>query len=181
MNNIKRYKYSLLYFVAVIGVSALFNYAPMLVDLGGGASFSLWALVVGFWFVLRDFSQRELKHLVLIPMGAGLGFAVFINPVLAVATAISSGASELIDWALYSIIKQPFHRRILISSLVSCPIDSFLFFAAFDFFHVIPGVSVFNWISIVAASLSKLLAAIVIFWVYRKKPEILPIETIRVS
>jgi queuosine precursor transporter len=181
MPYLKRYKYSLLYFVAVIGVSVLFNYAPMFVDLGDGASFSLWALVVGFWFVLRDFSQRELRHFVLIPMGLGLSFAVLINPALALATAISSGISELADWALYSLVKQPFHRRILISSLVSCPLDSFMFFAAFDFFHVIPGVSVFNWTSIIAASLSKLVAALIIFWMYRKKQGVLPVETIKVA
>lgn len=169
MTSIHRFKYSLLYFGAVILVSALFNYVPLFVNLGGGASFSLWALVVGFWFVLRDFSQRELKHFVLVPMGLGVVVAALMNPALAIATAISSTASELTDWLLYSFLKKPFHKRILISSLISCPVDSIIFFAAFDFFEVIPGVSVFNWASIVAASLSKLVAALVIFWIYKRK------------
>lgn len=169
MTYIHKFKYSLLYFGAVVLVSALFNYVPLFVDIGAGASFSLWALVVGFWFVLRDFSQRELKHLVLLPMGLGVVVAALMNPALAIATAVSSTVSELADWALYSFIKQPFHKRILISSLISCPLDSFVFFAAFDFFHVIPGVSVFNWVSILAASASKLLAAVLIFWIYMRK------------
>ena len=164
VKNLIKYKYSLLYFGAIVAVSALFNYAPLFVDLGNGASFSLWALVVGFWFVLRDFSQRELKHYVLLPMGLGVIIAALMNQALALATVVSSTVSELTDWALYSFSKQPFHRRILISSLISCPIDSIVFFAAFDFFQVIPGVSVFNWLSILAASASKLVAALIIFW-----------------
>lgn len=176
MNYIKTFKYSLLYFGAIVLVSGLFNYLPLFVDLGNGASFSLWALVVGFWFVLRDFSQRELKHFVLIPMGLGVGVAVIMNPALALATAVSSTASELTDWALYSLSKRPFHQRILISSLISCPLDSIVFFAAFDYFGVIPGVSVFNWASILAASLSKLVAACVIYYLYRRKESRLPVE-----
>jgi len=164
LTRLLKYKYSFLYFGAIITVSALFNYAPLFVDIGNGASFSLWALVVGFWFVLRDFSQRELKHYVLLPMGLGVVVAALMNQALALATVASSTVSELTDWALYSFLKQPFHRRILISSLISCPIDSIVFFAAFDFFQVIPGVNVFNWLSVLAASASKLVAAFVIYW-----------------
>ena len=169
MSLVFKYKYSLLYFFAVITVNTAFNYHPFLIDLGGGASFSLWALVVGFWFVLRDFSQRELKHFVLIPMALGVAFGTLINPTLALAIAISSGSSELADWAMYSFIKQSFHRRILISSIIACPLDSFMFFGAVQFLHVIPGVNVFNWTSIFVASASKLLAAIIIYSTYHKK------------
>lgn len=169
MMTLLKFKYSLLYFGAIVVVSAAFNYYPLLVDLGGGASFSAWAFVVGFWFVLRDFSQRELGHLVLLPMGLGVVVAALMNQALAIATVISSSASELIDWLLYTWLKQPFHRRVLISSLISCPIDSIVFFAAFDFFQVIPGVNVFNWVSILAASGSKIIAALIIFWLHHNK------------
>lgn len=147
----------------------LFNYYPVMIDLGGGASFSLWALVVGFWFVLRDFSQRELKHLVLLPMGLGVAISAIFNQALAGATVISSVASEMTDYLLYTFLKLPFEKRILISSLISCPIDSTIFFWTFDYFGVIPGVSVFNWVSILAASFSKLAAAVIIFVLYSCK------------
>jgi queuosine precursor transporter len=180
MSFIFKYKYSLLYCFAVVAVNAAFNYYPIFVRVGSG-SFTLWAFVVGFWFVLRDFSQRELKHLVLLPMTLGVAFGVLINPTLALATAISSGTSELIDWGLYSFIKKPFHQRILISSLISCPVDSIMFFGAMQFLHVIPGVNVFNWASILAASASKLVAALVIFWMYQKKLNAVPVEGVRVA
>ena len=167
---VARVKYSILYFVGVVLVMGLFNRAPLLVDIGNGSSFSLWALAVGFWFVLRDFSQRELRHFVFIPMGLGIIVTSFMSQATAIATTISSSASELTDWAVYTFLRDwSFERRILISSLVSCPIDSFVFFAAFDFFHVIPGVSVFNWLSILAASVSKLAAALLVARLYRAR------------
>lgn len=166
------YKFSIGYLISILVVMLLFSYYPVMIDLGGGASFSLWALVVGFWFVLRDFSQRELNHFVLLPMGLGVLISALFNQALAIATVISSAASEITDYLLYTFLKLPFSKRILISSLISCPIDSFVFFWAFDFFQVIPGVSVFNWTSILAASASKIVAALVISQYYIKRDHI---------
>ncbi len=171
---LKKYKFSVAYVLAIATVSLLFVHYPLLISFGDTASFSPWAILVGFWFVLRDFSQRELGHKVFIPMAIGVFLSYLTSPAYAAASVLASIASELSDWAMYTFTDKPFHKRILISSLASGPMDALVFLWAFDYFEVIPGVQIFNIGTFVASAVAKILAAFVIYYYYvknSKKPK----------
>ena len=69
---------------------------------------------------------------------------------------------ELGDWALFTFTNRPFSQRILISSLVGAPLDSVVFL-------LIIGLAT-PW-SIITMSVSKLLGALLVFWLVRRREQ----------
>jgi len=161
-------KFSLAYLVAILTVCILFNWNPMIHELSPGVTFSPWTALVGIWFVLRDYAQREIgPRKVFIPMGIGVAITILLNWKLALAEAITSTAGELTDWAIYTYTKKPFYQRVFVSSAISGVVDTILFFALFDLLEIVPGVRIFNWFTILLAMASKMLAGLYILYLYR--------------
>ena len=50
------------------------------------------------------------------------------DPAIALASATAFAVSECIDWLVFSITKRPLHDRLWISSALSIPLDTFIFF-----------------------------------------------------
>lgn len=147
-------KYTLVYIASIVAVNFGFVHVPLLPTPFG----DMWppmSLAVGLVFVLRDFAQREIGHWVLVAMliGAALSY-VMATPIIAVASLVAFSISELVDWALYSFTKRPFKDRILISSIISTPIDSAVFLGM---------IGLLSATSVTLMTLSKLLAAAVIY------------------
>lgn len=163
-----RYKYTAFYLLSILLVNGLFKYYPSIINISETIQFTPWTLLVGGWFVLRDYSQREIGHYVFIPMICGVIIAAIISPAIALAALLASGTSEFLDWLIYTISKKPFYKRILLSSLISAPADTLIFFSAFDYFQIIPGVSIFNWPTVMLGILSKLTAAIIVYLAHKK-------------
>jgi uncharacterized PurR-regulated membrane protein YhhQ (DUF165 family) len=85
-------------------------------------------LVVGFVFVLRDYGQRQVGHKILLAtLLAGIITYFMVDPAIAVASITAFALSEMTDWAVYSFTKRPLQQRILLSSLVSVPLDTLAF------------------------------------------------------
>jgi len=85
-------------------------------------------VIVGFVFVLRDYAQREVGHKVLLAtLFAGIITYLMVDPAIAVASITAFVLSEMADWAIYSFTKRPLQSRILISSLLSVPLDTLAF------------------------------------------------------
>ena len=84
------------------------------------------------------------------------------TPQLAVASAAAFAVGELGDWALYTFTNRPFSQRILISSLVSAPLDSIVFLGLI-------GLAT-PW-SVVIMSLSKLVGALLVFCLVRRREQ----------
>jgi queuosine precursor transporter len=85
-------------------------------------------LVVGAVFVVRDYTQREIGHRVLLAMlFAGLVTGWFAGKDLAIASVTAFVISETVDWFIYSFWKKSLQSRILVSSLVAIPLDTFVF------------------------------------------------------
>ena len=85
-------------------------------------------VIVGFVFVLRDYAQREIGHKVLLAtFFAGVVTYFMVDPAIAMASITAFVLSEMADWAIYSFTKRPLQSRILISSLVSVPLDTLAF------------------------------------------------------
>ena len=144
------------YVASVIGINYGFAYLP---------AFQLWgafvpstALLVGIAFVARDFAQRHAGHWVIPAMMVGCAASYFMaTPEVATASALAFMVSEFTDWAVYTFSGQPFHKRVLLSSLLGTPVDGFVFLSMIGFFSV-P--------ALVLTTGMKLVAALAIFAVY---------------
>ena len=85
-------------------------------------------LVVGFVFVLRDYGQRQVGHRILVAtLVAGIITYFMVDPAIALASLTAFALSETTDWAIYSFTRRPLQQRILLSSLVSVPLDTLAF------------------------------------------------------
>jgi queuosine precursor transporter len=85
-------------------------------------------LVVGFVFVLRDYGQRQVGHRILLAtFVAGIFTYFMVDPAIALASITAFTLSETTDWAVYSFTRRPLQQRILLSSLVSVPLDTLAF------------------------------------------------------
>ena len=85
-------------------------------------------LVVGAVFVLRDYAQREIGHRILVAtLLAGVITYFMVDPAIAVASLTAFVISESADWGIYSFWKKSLQSRILVSSLVAVPLDTFVF------------------------------------------------------
>ena len=114
------------YILSIVLVNWLFVVVPPLATPVG--DLNLATLVVGSVFVLRDYAQREVGHKVLMAtLTAGIITWFMTSPELAIASLAAFFISEMADWTVFSFTKRPLQNRILISSLISIPLDSFAF------------------------------------------------------
>ncbi len=124
--------WTITYILSIVLVNWLFVVVPPLATPFG--DLYLATLLVGAVFVLRDYAQREMGHKVLLAtLVAGIITWYMVDPFLALASLTAFAISETADWAIYSFTKRPLQSRILVSSLVSVPLDtiSFLSLAGF--------------------------------------------------
>jgi len=158
-----KYKFTFLYIITMVLVNIGFEYIPLLkmTLLGSEEKYPPMALIVGLVFVLRDYSQIEIGHKVLGAMAIGgvLSY-VMASPFVALASVVAFSTSELIDWAYYTWSKKSLRDRILISSLLSTPIDSAIFLLI---------INHFTFIGTLAMFISKMLGAFAIWYWLGKK------------
>lgn len=118
--------YFVLYVLSILAVNIGFSYIPMVATPIG--MLSPVAFAVGGIFVLRDYVQRSVGHHVLWGVGIGAVLSYLLaDPFVAIASVLAFVTSELADWVLYTVTKKPFHERVLVSSLLSTPIDTAVF------------------------------------------------------
>ena len=152
--------YALLYIVNIVALNWAFSYVPAFV-LPGGIMWSPVALLVGFTFVIRDYAQREIGHKVLPAMLVGGIISWYMaTPEIAVASMTAFMVGELADWAIYTFTGKPFSQRILLSSLVSTPLDSLVFLLLID---------MFSPVMLITMTISKLVGAVAVFYIARRK------------
>jgi uncharacterized PurR-regulated membrane protein YhhQ (DUF165 family) len=126
--------------------------------LGGGA-FQPLAIVTGLVLVVRDFTQREIKHWVWGAMIVGLALSTLTSWItIVVASGAAFLISESVDWAVYTFSKRPLSQRIMISSLASAPLDQVVFIWLASF--VVPDI--FAWGTVLTGIASKLIGAWVV-------------------
>lgn len=154
-----RLGYLFAYVAAILVLNIGFSYVP-LIDLGFGL-LSPMALLAGAVFVLRDFAQRQVGHYVLFGMAAGAVLSYLLaDPYVATASVAAFVLAEAVDWMIYTVTKKPFKDRVLISSLISTPVDTLVFL------FIITGLTTGTFILMV---LSKMVAALAVWWWYRER------------
>lgn len=152
--------YTTLYIALIVAVNYGFTVVP-LAEMPGGEKWPPMSLLVGFIFVARDFAQREIGHRVIIAMLlAGVLSYIMASPFVAVASLSAFLVSEFADWAVYSFTSRPLSQRVLLSSALGTPLDSGIFLALIGHFSVI---------GIVVMTFSKMLGALVVWWMIRRK------------
>lgn len=129
-----KYKATIGYILCIYLVNAFITILPQ--RMLWGQAFSLGDFTVGSIYLMRDLAQREIKHYVIIAMiiGGILSYA-FSDPTVAIASVSAFITGELIDFTIYTYTKKPLSQRLIWSSMISCPIDSFVFLALTDQFN----------------------------------------------
>jgi len=109
------------YIASVVLINFAFSAAPHL--------YIIWSAWGGLVFILRDMVQTRFGHGAIVAMIAALLLSYFTSePAIALASATAFAISECIDWLVFSITKRPLHDRLWISSALSIPLDTFIFF-----------------------------------------------------
>ena len=125
-----KFKYALIYIATVVAINMAFAYIPPIV-LFDGTIFTIGSVIAGLVFVARDFAQREVGHKVVLLLMAAAGLLSYLlaDPFVAIASITAFAISELSDYIVYSKYKGDFNKRVVVSSLVSVPIDTAVFLA----------------------------------------------------
>ncbi|WP_165909508.1 VUT family protein [Shinella sp. JR1-6] len=86
-------------------------------------------ILFGLVFVFRDYAQTDLGHSVLaVMLAAALATYWLAGPDIAFVSVFAFLVSELVDYVVFSITKRPFLQRMLLSSLISVPVDTAVLF-----------------------------------------------------
>ncbi|MBV4534758.1 MULTISPECIES: VUT family protein [Pseudomonas] len=113
--------YLIAYISSVVLINYAFSSAPHL-DV-------IWSAWGGLVFILRDMVQTRYGHGALLAMLAALLLSYITSePAIALASATAFFVSELIDWLVFSITRRPLRDRLWLSSALSIPVDTFIFF-----------------------------------------------------
>ena len=113
------------YIASVVLINYAFSATPHL-DI-------IWSAWGGLVFILRDMVQTRFGHGAVVAMLVALVLSYFTSdPTIALASATAFGVSELIDWLVFTITRRPLHDRLWISSALSIPLDTFIFFGMID-------------------------------------------------
>lgn len=93
-----------------------------------GLTFPAGAIAIGLTFSTRDFVQERYgKYGCWIWMLAAVFITFAFNRQLAIASVCAFMISEFSDWAIYTYCKGNLEKRLILSNLVSTPIDSLIF------------------------------------------------------
>ena len=176
-------KYTLLYVLLIPFINWSFTWAPMAGFFEGQfvtyfpnedvPKLAKWlfnpvTIVTGLVLIVRDFAQREVGHYVLIAMAIALVLtALTAGPQLALASGAAFAVSELVDWALFTFSKYKLSTRVLLSSALAAPIDTTLFLYGAE---MVRG-GMFTMPNIVMSITGKMIGAIVIWWIVKKRLE----------
>ena len=153
-----KFNFTAFYIILFVLVNWGFTVVPLIPILG--EMFPPMSLAVGLIFVLRDFAQREIGHKVIGAMLIGGLLSYFMaDPFVAIASVTAFLISESADWAVYTWTKKPFAQRILISSIVSTPIDSAVFLAMIGHFSIL---------AVVLMTISKMIGALIVWKIVHK-------------
>lgn len=111
------------YIAFIVVLNTIFSYVP---DLHiGKFDISAADFLVGLIYVLRDLAQRESGHRIIVAMIVACGISYLLaEPQAAFASVAAFIAGESLDWGIFTFTGKPISQRILLSALISSPVDS---------------------------------------------------------
>jgi len=154
-----------LYVLLIPFVNWSFAHVPT-VPLPDGGAWSPMAIVTGLILVVRDFAQHEVGHSIMALLIVGILISFFMAPPeIALASAAAFAVSELVDWFIFTVSKRPLSQRVLLSSAISAPLDS----AVFWFLASLAVAGVFTWLTVATAITSKLAGCYVVYLLLKRR------------
>lgn len=167
-DKVNRIKFTLGYMAMIPFINVLLPRMPM-IDFGGGTKFTPVSLLVGFIYILRDFSQNEIgrKNIFFAMAMAGMLTYLLAHPAQAAASLIAFLCGELTDWLVYSTMKRPLSQRVLVSNLISIPVDIIVVLMGLQF--AMPGFLALNPFNFMIMYASNMASAVLVFYVLRHK------------
>lgn len=122
-----RFAWSALYFATIVVSNLLLVWLKPIEILGVLIPPAI--ILFGLVFVFRDYAQMDMGHSVLaVMLAAALATYWLAGPDIAFVSVVAFLVSELVDYIVFSITKRPFLQRMLLSSLVSVPVDTAVLF-----------------------------------------------------
>lgn len=125
--------------VAYIGSIVAANWMTStwgLVPIGFGLAVTAGTFAAGAALVLRDWVDTTGGRWWVagaIAAGVALSYAL-ADPFIALASAVAFAGSELLDWAVFARLRpRSLARAVLLSSVISAPVDTVLFLAIAGF------------------------------------------------
>lgn len=142
-------KYSVIYILTIVLINMSFTYIDPII-LYDGTMWSVGSVLAGAVFVVRDYAQKELGHkLIFIPMIAAAVLSYLMaSPFVAFASLLAFSASEVCDYLAFTFKKGSFKSKVILSSVVSIPVDTAIFLFV---------ISHLSWFSFVIMCLSKVI------------------------
>jgi len=115
-----------------------------------GLTFPAGAIAIGLTFSARDFVQQRHGNFgcwIWMLMASLVTFA--FNQQLALASVCAFFVAEFIDWAIFTRTRGGLEKRLLLSNLVSTPLDSLVFvlIAFGPFWPIIWGQTIIKMVS----------------------------------
>ncbi|MDX2164832.1 MAG: hypothetical protein SFW07_05375 [Gammaproteobacteria bacterium] len=158
-NKISSIKATLCYVVFIIAVNSSYIYFPFVTVFH--TPFSSGDFLVGAIYIFRDFAQREIKHYVILAMMLGVVISYcFADKTMAVASVCAFTVAETIDWAIFTFTGKPLSQRLVLSSAISAPADSFVFLALYG---------PLNLAGVFVLTLSKVSGVMLVWYVWKKR------------
>jgi queuosine precursor transporter len=159
LNRLFNYKATLCYISFIIIINFSYPYFPFITI--AHTPFSSGDMLIGIIYVLRDFTQREINHYVILAMLFGTGISYLLaDKSIAIASICSFMIGEFIDWGIFTFTGKPLSQRLLWSSAISAPIDSMVFLAIYGPFNL-AGISVISF--------SKVLGVLLLWYLWRRR------------
>ncbi len=154
-----RFKATICYLVFIILINTTYQYFPFMTI--WHAPFSTGDMMVGMVYIFRDFAQREIKHYVIFAMLIGVFISyIFADKTMAIASVCAFSVAETIDWLIFTFTGKPLSQRLILSSTLSAPADSFVFLAIYG---------PLNLAGMVVLTASKALGVLLVWLVWRKR------------
>ncbi len=116
----------LFYLFSIVLANVLVNTFGIVTVLG--ISFPAGAIAIGLTFSARDLVQERYgKYGCWIWMLAASGVTLAFNIHLALASISAFLVAEFCDWAIYTRTRGGVEKRLVLSNLISTPLDSMVF------------------------------------------------------
>jgi uncharacterized PurR-regulated membrane protein YhhQ (DUF165 family) len=161
-NKVLSIKATLCYIAFIIIVNSTYIYFPFVTI--AHAPFSTGDMLVGAIYIFRDFAQREIRHYVILAMILGVVISYcFADKSMAVASVCAFTVAETIDWLIFTFTGKPLSQRLILSSTLSAPADSFVFLAIYGPLNVA---------GILVLTSSKALGVLLVWLVWRRQSAI---------
>ena len=126
-------------------------------------SFASADIIAGIIYIVRDFAQRAIGQKVIFAMIAASIISYSMSAAaIATASVLAFATAETLDWLIYTFTKKPLSQRLLLSSVISTPVDSLIFLLC---------IGRLTWADMLTMTISKWLGVLVVWWLWRMRAQ----------